>query len=156
MIVSTALTRLRGRGRGIISAACGAGTVQVLPVMHGEAVLGTLLPAALGARRSTIPGPMAEVPAAEIGPSLLALVQGLWIRGLYPGCGSAFPVEDPPHLHRHCAPSCIWIVTGQVLLQCLCDVPLPGPADLGRLYPLQLSQGQGGYLRHLEFPNAVC
>ena len=58
----------------------GASSVQVLPLMLGEDALKTLLPTALGARRSADTGPMAEVPAADTGPrgpSLLALVQGL-------------------------------------------------------------------------------
>ena len=74
-----------GRGRGIIRAARGAGSVQVLPPMRGEAALGALLQAALWARRSAVADPVAEVPAPEIGsrgPSLLAGAQGLWIRGL--------------------------------------------------------------------------
>ena len=85
MVVSAAVTRVGGRGRGIISAARGASSVHILPLVRGEEALGTLLPTALGARRSAVTGPMAEVPAAETGPKgpyLLVVVQGLWIRGL--------------------------------------------------------------------------
>ena len=45
---------------------------------------------------------------------------------------------------------------GQLLLQGVRDVLLPRSAKLTRLQPLQLTQRQGEYLRHLEFAYAVC
>ena len=121
------------------------------------------LPAVFSQGRELVPGAHRAGTRGVAGSLRIVLstgpLWGLWGLALYGLClrrWLTFPVEDPPHLRRHGVPSCLRIVTGQVLLHGLCDIPLPGLAELPMLQSLQLTQGHRRYLRHLEFAYAVC